>query len=65
MLSKKVLNNFRVKILPSLRMKRGPGLGPRMAKYGKIASTGHRKFPVFPKIKVTPFRKGSVFIALL
>ena len=65
MLSSELLNKSRVSLLPSPRINRGPSRLPLTTKYGKSASTGQSCESVFPKHKVTPCLKGSVFDCLM
>ena len=53
MLSNESLNNWRVSLLPSAIMNKGPSWLPLTAMYGKSASTGQSCESVLPKHKVT------------
>ena len=50
-----------VRGLPSLNLKKGPGLGPLLAMYVSVANTGHNSPPVFPIYMCAPFLAWSVF----
>ena len=65
MLSNESLNNWRVSLLPSAIMNKGPSRLPLTAMYGKSASTGQSCESFLPKHKVTPCLKGSVFDCLM
>ena len=49
---------------PSLKMKRGPGVTGRQARYPNMAVTGHKGSPVAPRCKVVPTPNGSFLLLL-